>query len=62
MALNKKKFARKVKHKAEEQQVGRHRNRELYDEFKNSKQFSTVVSTEGRTSRLKSISSGIFYQ
>lgn len=57
MCHNKMKFAQKMKHKAEEQQVARQRNKELYDEFKNSKQFSLVVSTEGRKMRL-----GICYQ
>lgn len=46
------KFAQKMKHKAEEQQVARHRSKELYDEFKNNKQFSLVVSTKGRKMRL----------
>lgn len=60
---NKKKtFARKLKHKAVDQPVARHRSKELYDEFKNSKQSNLVVNTEGRKIRLKSISLGICYQ
>lgn len=55
-------FARNLKHKAVDQQVSRHRSKELCDEFKNSRQFSLVVSTEGRKTRLKSISLGICCQ
>lgn len=44
-----------IKHRAEKQQVARYRSEQLWDERKNCKQLSMVVSTEGKKMSLKRV-------
>ena len=44
-----------IKHRAEKQQVARYRSEQLWDECKNCKQLSMVVSTEGKKMSLKRV-------